>query len=703
MRKAHVEERGLQEKTALIGEFISAQLALQQERLFLWLPVFLSLGIGVYFFLQSEPLLIIGVVAVFLTVFLLWMVRRHAPARIAGLLLFLVAVGFLAGQFRTIYVYTPLLQKKLEPVMVTGTIQSIEALEEGKGSRSILSDLTVEKLRPENTPVKIRLSIRRDKGLQPGQRIEVLASLNPPSSPIMPGAFDFRRYMYFQQIGAMGFAFKPPEIITREKPQGFKQKIEGLRNNVDRVIENSLGPSQAPVAKALITGNRAGISKEDNEAIKNAGLAHILSISGLHISLFAGIVFFTARFLMACVPGFALRRPIKKYAAVLGFVAAFAYTLLAGAEIPAQRSLIMLGAVFLAILLDRDPLSPRLLAFAALVVLILTPESLISASFQMSFSAVSAMIFFYDWQRERISRWHMRAGPFKKMALYFGGIAVTTILATLATAPFTVFHFQNLSLYGLIANALVIPLTGYVIMPAAALALILMPFGMAYYPLQIVGFGVAGMIGVSRWIAGFPHAMLYFASWPAAAFLILVLSILFWILWRGNLKYIFAVSLVISLIVIVTYRQPDILIAPEFRLVAVRGQDSLLLSSRRKEKFIRENWERMAGFPAGSSQSWPAEGREELLTCDPAACRIEKKDTRISILKAPEALAAECSWAQFILSFEPVKSGICHTRIIDKFDTYNNGAYALWLDDPIRIVNEGQGQRPWNSKPQKSQ
>jgi competence protein ComEC len=691
----------LQDRREIAEHWFPAQLALQQERIFLWLPVFLSFGIAFYFAILSEPPLWTGIAAFLISAFIIYLVRNRPVARVFSMFAFLVAAGFLAAQLRADLVHTPLLYKKLEPVMVTGTVEVMEKLAEGKGSRVILVRPEIERLAPEKTPRKVRISIRRDENIALGRRIRVLVSLSPPSPPIMPGAFDFQRHMYFQGIGALGFAYRAPEILEMKEAAGFSVLIENLRVRIDRAIESALPPEQASIARALITGKRAGIDKADDQAIKDAGLYHILSISGLHITLFATILFFSSRFLMACIPSFALRHPIKKYAAVVGFCGALFYTLLAGAEIPAQRSLIMVGAVFLAILLDRDPLSPRLLAFAAFIVLLFTPESLHSISFQMSFAAVAAMIFFYDWQRDRISRWYSHAGWMRKIALYFGGIAMTTILATLATAPFTIFHFQTLQLYGIISNGLAIPLTGFIIMPFAALALFLMPFGLAFWPLQLVGFGVELMVRISYAVASLPHATLHFSSWPAPAFVMLVVAILFFMLWRGSLRHVTLMPVFIAFLMIATYRQPDILISPKFDLVAVRGDDGLLVSSRRKDKFVRENWERLAGFLPGSAAAWPKEGMENGLSCDAQACRTVREGRKISFIKLPDVINEECNWADLTLSFEPVKTA-CDAQLIDKFDAYNKGAHAIWLvggESVIRTVEEGRGARPWTMKP----
>ncbi len=676
--------------------FITAELILQKPRLFLWFPVFLSIGIALYFSLPAEPPLILGVAAFVIS--LAALVVSEGERRVLMLAVFLAATGFAASQVRTYTVYTPILKKETGARLVSGRIEGIESMEDGKGSRIVLSRVQIEKMEPSETPVRVRLSVRKDEGLQVGQRIRVLAGLGPPSPPLAPGAFDFQRHMYFQQIGALGFAFKPPEVIG-EAPQR-EDLIERIRVAIDRRIAAKLSFPEAAVAEALITGRRAAISEETNDAITAAGLAHILSISGLHIGLVTGIIFFVVRLAMVLIPGFALRHPVKKYAAGFAFAGAVFYTLLAGATIPTQRSLIMVGIALLAVVLDRSPLSIRLVACAALAVLIAAPESLVSASFQMSFAAVAALVGVFDYLRPWLTRWYRNAGFVRRAALYVLGTCLTTVIATAATAPLTVFHFQQFAVYGLIGNALAVPLSAFVIMPAAVFALVLMPFGLEHLPLIVMGMGVDAMIDISVWVAALPHAMVKIPAPPVTALPFFAAGTLLFFLLKGRLRYVPLIFLIASAWVILSYRQPDIIVAPEFELAAVKEPGgALYVSSLRRGEFVREKWESSYGLQGGEAHGWPDEGQAGPLNCDEVACRAEINGQRVSFLKSPGAIDEECRWASVVLAFNPVKDYGCGARVIDKFDVLDHGAHALWLGGSVQIANadEMRGDRPWSS------
>ncbi|MGB4057608.1 MAG: ComEC/Rec2 family competence protein [Alphaproteobacteria bacterium] len=682
-----------------VRNFLFQELARQKPRFFLWFPVFISVGIAAYFSLPAEPPLIMGGAAVIASLAVMAIVT--GAWRVASLILFLICLGFFAGQIHTVLVYTPLLQKEISPAMVSGRIESIEGLEDGKGSRLMLNSVQIEKLATDKTPVKIRLSVRSDEGLRVGQTIRVLAGLNPPSPPLTPGGFDFQRYMYFQRIGALGFAFKKPEVIEGGEAKG--DFIERIRAAIDARISAAMPYPAAAIAMALTTGRRAAIGDETNDAITAAGLAHILSISGLHIGLVSGIIFFVVRLLMVLIPGFALRYPAKKYAAVFAFAGAVFYTLLAGATVPTQRSLIMIGIALLAIILDRSPLSMRLVAFAASAVLLFAPDSLTGPSFQMSFAAVAGLVLVFDYLRGFLSSWYSGAGAIKKAALYICGICLTTIVATIATAPFTVFHFQQLSLYGLIGNALAVPLSSFFIMPAAVLSFLAMPFGLEYWPLQIMSFGISGMVDISVWVASLPHALLKIPAMPPAVLPLFVCGGLFLFLWDGRLRFLGVLPIILGMVMYASYRPPDILVDPSFEIVAIKAPEGdLYISNLRREKFTREKWESVYGLEEGTAKKWPKEGREGLLSCDESACRAEIRGRRVSILKEVLELREECAWADVVLSFERVRKNLCGGKpVIDKTTVRKDGAHAIWLEEKsIHIENaeSHRGIRPWSSR-----
>ncbi|MBK9585048.1 MAG: ComEC/Rec2 family competence protein [Alphaproteobacteria bacterium] len=462
---------GIAPETELAGTarrirlWILEQIALQKDRAALWLPVLLGLGIGIYFALPEEPPLVLGLFTWVLMAAVLaaiWPYRFGKKGRklYFGIIIMLLPLtGFAAAQIRTHKAFTPMIERKIGPVTLTGTIRSVEKLPGKKGSRVVLDGLRIEDIEPSKTPRLVRLQLRQDSDIRVGQKISALAELTPPSAPVYPGGYDFRRSFYFQGIGAVGFIYRAPEILA-QPTQGL-WNIEGLRQSIAGVLWRELPAEQAAIVSALTIGQQKGIPEKDEEDLRDAGLAHLLAISGMNISFVAGLIFFLTRLLLAASPVLALKFPIKKIAATLSFAGAVFYMMLSGAEVPVQRAVLMTGIVILAIIMDRTPISLRLVSFSAFVILLVSPESLISASFQMSFGAVIALVAFYEGTEQFWIRSYRDAGPLRRIALYFIGVCLSSLIASTATAPFAAYHFQQFPTYGLLANLMAVPLMGF--------------------------------------------------------------------------------------------------------------------------------------------------------------------------------------------------------------------------------------------------
>lgn len=672
----------------------------QKPFLFLWTPVFVAIGIGVYFFLPTEPSLILGLSILTALAALAFAARDKTVLYIPLIGLILIALGFTSAQIRTRVIHTPIVQDDIGPVTVQGRILAIEDQDE-TASRLLLGDLIVEDLPPSETPRKVRLRIRDDTGLRPGQRVEVLGQLHKPSAPVIPGGFDFQRYLYFQGIGAIGFIYKDAKILDDTGVSPVSTYIETLRQKVAHAAEHYMDYPQAGIAMALMMGRQTAIDDEHKEIMRSAGLAHILAVSGLHVGLFSGVVFFIVRFLMACFPAFALKHPIKKYAAVLGIIAATTYMMLAGANIPAQRALIMTTLVFLAIILDRSPISLRLVAFAALTVLLLFPESLLSASFHLSFAAVTALITFYDRLRPVWSAWHRQAGPIKRLALYFTGVCLTSVIATCATAPFALFHFNRLALYGLISNMVCVPLLAFWIMPVVVLSLFLLPLGLAEPAFWLMEQGLHVVIMVATWVASLPHAVLLVPSWPLLALICMVCGALWIILWTGRWKVLGLIPVLASAFFIHAYKAPDILIASDIKLAGIydHNKNTLSVSTLRRGRFVSENWAQSYGVSPDDLQKWPREYNGGAILCDERACRIDVKGIKAAYIQSPAVINAECAAVDIVISQIPLPT--CETAVnIDIRDTKHQGSHAIWIEPDKHITFKSsedlRGNRPWS-------
>lgn len=680
----------------------------ERSRWALWVPVGLGLGIAAYFSLPEEPPLWAGAVllaAAAVTGFGLAgpPAQPRRGVRIAALVVAIVAAGFTAAQVRTAAVEAPMLRTKVGPTTVAGRIERVEML--AGGIRVTLSQVEIGGLAGRSTPERVQLRLRGEQPpLQPGQRVRVRAELSPPAPPAAPGAFDYQRQSFFEGRGAVGFAYGRATVTAAR--EGSERGRIGLavanaRQWIgERVRAAVPGPSGA-VATALITGETGAIPEANLVAMRDSGLAHLLSISGLHIGLVAGIVFVGVRSLLALIQPIALRHPIKKWAALVAVAGAGAYTLLAGATVPTQRSFLMVGLVFLAVLLDRRGLSMRSLAWAATAILLLTPETLLTASFQMSFAAVTALIAWYEWVHDRDRRrgelpsWPMR------LVWYLGGVAATTIIAGAATTPFAAYHFNRVAGYGVAANLMAVPLTSLWIMPWAVLAFVLMPLGLDGPALTAMGWGVEAVLWTAAEVAAWPGSASMVPAIPMWGLVAVAVGGLWFCLWRQRWRLLGVAGLAAGAVAAVTAVPPDLLVSGEGRLVAARdASGELMVSSLRAERFLRKSWLQRNGQTA-TAPRWPQYGASEdgRLACDGLGCIYRVGGHVVAIARLPDALDEDCAAADIVVSLVPGRSRCTSpATVIDLADLRRLGAHALWLSDgKVRVVsvNERRGNRPW--------
>lgn len=487
-----------------IGASLQAMFVAERDRWILWLPVALGTGIGLYFALPYEPPVFPGLGVLAALVLLAGLFRNVWPLRLVLLALIALALGFVVAQWRTHDVAATVLERTMSFVTIEGRVEAVEPSE--RGPRVILEVLSISRLEPAQTPPRIRMRLHADDaGLQPGDTIRVRARLAPPPSASYPGGYDFSRQAWFSGLGAVGFAFGPAERLERAAPGGWENRIMTIvaaarANIADRLSLRIEGPA------ALATGLRGDIPEEVRQNMRDSGLAHLLAISGLHIGLVAGFVFTLLRGGLALWPGLALRWPLKKIAAVAALLAAMVYMLLAGATVPTQRAFIMTAVVLVAMLLNRRGISLRLVALAATMVLLVCPESLLSVSFQMSFAATIALVAAYEafWGRIRVASGESRL--IRRIAIYFLAVAFTTLIASLATAPFAIYHFNRLALLGIAANLVAVPVAALWVMPLEVLALVLMPSGLEGLVTPLLGWGVEVILAVAASVFAWPLA-----------------------------------------------------------------------------------------------------------------------------------------------------------------------------------------------------
>lgn len=675
-------------------------LAAERDRLFLWLPVFLGAGIIGYFSLPYEPPSVFGWCFAALCTALCVAMRRQPAWALVCVACLATTLGFLAGQVRTAWVAAPRLAAPLGPVTVTGMVTSVEP--SGSAWRVLVSDPSIVGLTSDRTPHRLRVSVR---GIppEPGDRVRLRARLLPPPTPAVPGGFDFQRQSWFAGLGAVGYALGRVEILAPRAEGGFAEAVASVRHGIDRRILAVLDGDRGSLANALVTGLRGGVSEETIAAMRDSGLAHLLAISGLHMSLVAGFVFFVVRAGLAAIPSLALRWQTRKLAAVVALLFAGGYLLLSGATVPTQRAFVMLTLALAAILADRLEMSMRPIAFAALIVLVLTPEAVLGPSFQLSFAAVVTLVAAYEALKRRRER-RAAAGlpPASRWLSYPGGLIFTSVVAAVATAPFAAYHFNQAALYSVAANLVAVPVTGLWVMPCGIVALLAMPISLEALPLRAMAVGLDVITWVARETASWPGSALRGVIMPPSGMAAVAVGGLWLCLWRTGWRLAGLPAVVAGLAMASLAAPPDILLSQDGRLVAVRDADTLLLTSLRAAGFERENWMRQTG--ADVAEAWPEHASESgAMRCDITACLYRRSGRTVAFIRHEDAMDTDCANADLVVLLAPISSRLANRRcngprLLRHRDLRSEGAHAIWLSPAgvtVETVRGRRGDRPW--------
>lgn len=687
----------------------------QRDRWILWSPVPLALGIGCYFSLNVEPPLLVSLLLLPTALLCALPFRKNKDALLIWLVFFLFAVGFSAAQFKTWRVEAPILHgKATRPLTLQGRIVGVESLE--KSYRVTLENISVQESSPQ-TPMleRVRVKLKSNDTAIPvaGDVVEIKSILRPLPSPVLPGAYDFQKFSYFNKLGATGYALSNIKVIKPHEADFF---FESLRRAIrEKVAQNILDKDTAALAIAFLIGDSQAISKHDWNVARQSGIAHLIAISGSHFALIVGVVFFMTRAALAAFPYAALRWPIKKISASVALFIAVFYMLLIGSPIPAQRACVMACGLLLAIILDRDPFTLRIAALAAFVVLLMKPESLTGASFQMSFAAVIGLIAFFESTRDWWSRQYMEAGAFKKSGLFLLSCLLTTVAATAATAPFSLFHFLRVSFVGgLIANMIAVPLSSFITFPAGLLACLMMPLGLEKFPILVMEESIKIIMRIAEIVASWPDMAIEVDAWPTAWLGVATMGGLWLCIWQGRMRWLGLLPIIAVAVAIPMQPRPDILIGGHFKLLAaVRDENGKLwLSPGKADAFIRKAWIEREGQKG--SATWLDEGVGNFLSCDKRACIYRAKGQIVVFNKqsdfrpAPDKIldiqAAErdCESADIVVMPSAKKPRGCAGKkavVIDKWAIRDKGVHVIYLNAraPPKIVSvsDWRGDRPW--------
>ena len=577
-------------------------LSQEKYRCFPWIPVLYGLGIGIYFSLSFEPPLWLGLVFVE-SLILLAVIFRHKLNILYGIgIMAIIVLGFITVQLRAAYINKVPFVEGEQKLYIQGRIVAQDINSTGK-VRLLLDDVQDFDEKKLHGLYKITL-LSRTSPARTGQCVEMIAKIMPPMPPVIRGGYQFDRKTFFEGIKATGYSVSralPIECANTSRwTDKLNLKIHDIRQNMVNYINQVLPKDEASIAAAVIAGERSGMSKQLIENYRDSGLAHFLSISGLHMSMLAGLMFFLVRLLLALIPPLALRYDSKKIAAVFAILMSAVYLMISGAEIPSQRAFIMTFIVLLGVLFARKAISMRMISWAALIVLVISPQALISASFQMSFAAVVALIAFYERFAGSLHRFlngsrddgiALPAKIVRIVFAYVAGILISDLVASLATLPFSIYHFNQIAVYTTLGNLLAGPVIGLIIMPFVLIALLLMPFNLEVWALKIVGFGVEKVNEITAYVASLPEAGYRVLAMPFWGLMLIVIGGLWLCIWRLKWRCLGWILILAGSLSIFTVRVPDVMADKYGEVFAVKDeQGKLVILPSRGNSFTKKIW-----------------------------------------------------------------------------------------------------------------
>ena len=671
--------------------YLRRQADLEPERRKLWFPVLFGVGIGLYYLLPQEPSkwLTLGIIE---SLILAAIILRYRPKMLKFLLILgLIIGGFSWVQLRSIYIASQMGEVPEQKLYLKGNIIKVDHSQKGKLRLTMdnLSGFEGEKIKG-----RFRITLRQKEGdYHAGQCVEMVATLLPRAKAQLPQGYQFDRKNFYNGLSGSGYAESRAFVVDCQQGLSLgdklKIKIDNWRQKIISKVDSVLPAEEASIVGAILAGEQGAISEEQIKNYRDSGLAHFLSISGLHMSMIAGLMFFFIRLLLALYPPLALRYDSKKIAAVFAIIISTIYLLISGAAIPAQRAFIMTLIVLLGVLFNRRAISMYTIAWAAFIVLLITPEALIGASFQMSFAAVVGLIAFYEKNATRLAKWFKKDKSSllitfaKSMVVYLAGIIIADLVASVAVLPFEIYHFNQISVYSLLANLAAGPIIGFIIMPFTLFSLILMPLGLDAYSLQVVGVGVGLVNEITAYVSNMEGALLDVLSMPLWGLVLMVLGGLWLCLWERRWRWFGLLVILIGALSMVNLNKPDMLINEDGKVIAVKDNyDNLVILPVRGKDFTKQIWlEKTASQPLAKNKEillkkiyqGKATAPKWLdLSCDRESCLYKQ---RVKILKNKEIKVDE-----------------------QNIDLTNSHGIAVYLDKRPKIISVRDyiGNRLWN-------
>ena len=688
-----------------------------ERRFFLWLPVCAGAGVALYFAADQEPSLVYAAGITAVLSILACLLRSSRKACVTLMAAAGLASGFTAATLRTATLTHPVLDR-MRIVKLSGFVEEVD--HRRTGARFVLRIAAMADASLAGRLTRVRLTTRRQDQIEAGDAVALTVRLVPPARAALPGGFDFSRDAYFAGFDAVGSVLGRIRADTQPRPASlvlrFHAAVDRVRNalatRVSQILEGDVGA----IGAAMVTGKRDLLSDDGRELIREAGIFHIITIAGVQMTLVAGLLFGGLRAAFAAVPALALRYPVKAWAAAGAIVGAVAYDILTGSRIGTQRALLMTTVMLGAVLCGRRAFTMRNLALAALAVIALEPETVLGASFQLSFSAVAALVAVQEARLLHPDGVEpdVRRGPARTDALVFtlacaaafgrwiARLFVATLAATSATAPVMASDFHEISPYVTVGNPLTLSIIEFFAVPGALVGSVLYPLGLDRPVWHWVGWGIELVLWAARLIASTPGATLAvpaFAPWALPCFALATCSA---VIWRSVPLRLTALPLFAAgLIGTVCGPHYDLIVAPGGDAAAFRSEGGTLAFSGRLDPFVATQWLRADGDARQPDRS--TADSLGALRCDALACvgRMNGGDT-LSLVTKAEAFEEDCRRADVIVTPLFAPASCAAEVIVDRGTLAETGAVAFTRRNGALIAASSRAtgeDRPWSPAP----
>ena len=576
----------------------------------LWCPIIFGFGILSYFrFPYINRLLFYSIILIFITLFYLF--RKRKDYLIFLFTLFLLAIGYIRMSIYTDNINAPTVKYRMGYVNIEGIVKDISyyqrddetririIVEVNKAyrNRKLNKDQRVSNnMTPyftkdgvmHNLPKNIRINMSsRSKIPKFGEYVKISANLIPIPKQAYPYSYNLRRILFYKEIGGIaynGYLRDRKEPDTHSFYEKLRYKIYNIRENLNtRIIEN-INSEAGPIVASFITGIRGRISSTNYNNMAYAGLAHLISISGLHMAIVMGFAFSILRRILVEFENFALKHNIKKISAIFAIIVGFIYLCMTGFPVSANRAYIMSLLFFISILIEREIDTLRFLMLAGSILLFNQPHLVLDPSFQLSFLAVLGLVAGFKYLKDHNIKTYTNKIWLKPL-YYSLAVLLSSIITEISTTPIAIYHFNNYTPFNMFTNLIAVPLAGFIALPLATLSILLMPFNLEKYFLIPAGWAIEIILDISRYVVNIPNSVFVFPSPTLLGISLMVFGLIWFMLWEQKWRYFGAILFIMGLIASIFQKYPDIVIDKDDKFIIIVDNDRTLYFSNDKNDY----------------------------------------------------------------------------------------------------------------------